>query len=743
MTNNQDQISRTLEPVKGESSHVPDDMAPLMPFPTSYVLDKDQENELISHLMTRLDELEAETGRNVCSGRNFWDNADSNGFDPKGIESASSSWMGRRLRYEMTFNNDVSWRPGTVGGVFTEYNLVVPVSRRITRQMVARAVNYYFGTSPWFSIYPVGRLDKSKADKGDRFMRHIMDKSNLQRTMEQAVERAFILGECVVKTSWEQRETVYETTATVLVDAAGNDILDAFSDYIEIGDEWVQDSAVDPTTGQPIMSDLILLKRDGKTPQPAEIIWQEKKITRMMSHYKGPESKPIHYMDFLAPLTSPTIQDADCCVHLYDMDLMALADRFKKSAASKETTGERVEATRKATELLRRLSTGSSETSGQNNGAFDQSMKGEFSRKTIPTIKVAEFNVTYDIDGRGLRNITFILDRESRTPIFYDYDANLTADGLRPYSCVRVNEIPGRWTGLGAMEMFDPSQQIVDFLINKKALAASKAGRIDFGKPHNTLQGRSNPDFELSYGGHYTPIGDKTAKDCFESIYLENNVGDDLMTMVEFFMQLMMNESGISSANDNNTIGLDMVKTATGVKNIEKSGQELFSLFLGHLQPGITDCLSKMIKLAFSRINDLPVYQYFEEGESMIDPLTGQIIEGEGVGSMVEISQGDISQAETDVQVLLTKYKGEQTVASNTAAIDLALRFFDPMMTIEMQQRLAPLFAGTMKEYQVPNADQMMRPLAQPMQGNAPPGASPAEAASVVKPKPRKGETNL
>lgn len=743
MTNNQDQISRTLEPVKGEAQHVTDDSAPLMPFPTSYVLNRDQESELINHLMKRFEELEAETGRNVCAGRNYWDNADSNGFDPKGIENAASSWMGKRLRYEMTFNNDVSWRPGTVGGVFTEYNLVVPVSRRITRQMIARAVNYYFGTSPWFSIYPVGRIDKMNADKGDRFMRHIMDNSSLQRSLEQAVERAFILGECVMKTSWEQRESVYETTAVVLVDAMGKDILDAAGDYIEEGDEWVQDSVEDPATGEIIMSPLILLKRDGKTPQPMEVIWQEKRITRMMSHYKGPEANPIHYMDFMAPLTAPTIQAADCSVHLYDMDLMTLADRFKKSAAARATPEERVEATRKATELLRRLSTGMGQDSGQNNSVFDDSSKKDSSKITIPTIKVAEFNVTYDIDGRGLRNITFIMDRESRTPIFYDYDANLTADGLRPYSCIRVNEIPGRWTGLGAMEMFDPSQQIVDFLINKKALAASKAGRIDFGKPHNTLEGRANPNFEMSYGGYYTPTGTNTAKDCFESIYLENNVGDDLMAMVEFFMQLMMNESGISSANDNNTIGLDMVKTATGVKNIEKSGQELFSLFLGHLMPGITDCLSKMVNLTFSRMDDLPVYQYFEEGEATQDPVTGEIITGEGVGSFVEISAGDISQLETNVQILLTKYKGEQTVASNTAAIELALRYFDPMMTPEIQQRLAPLFAGTLKEYQVPNADQMMKPVAQPLMGSAGNAMTPAASAEVVKPKPRESEANL
>ena len=743
MTTTQDQVSRVLEPVPGEEQTHDDGISPLMVFPTSYVLDRDQEEELVNHLMKRLEEMEDETGRNVCSSGKFLD-VNFTGADPKGVHAASASWMGKRLRYEMTFNNDVSWRPDVLRGVFIEYNLVVPISRRITRQMIARAVNYYFGTSPWFSLYPVGRIDKNRADKGDRFMRHTMDKSNLQRGMEQSVERAFIIGESVMKTSWEQRESFYETTATVLVDPEGKDILDVNGDYIFEDDLWIQDGVEDPATGELVISELVVLKRDGQTPQPMEMIWQEKKITRVMSHYKGPEAKPIYYMDFLCPLEAPTIQEADCVVHLYDMDLMTLADRFKKSAQARATPEERVDATRKATELLRRLSTGDYDSSsGQNSEAVDKSGRSGMRSQSLPKIKVAEFNVTYDIDGRGLRNVTVILDRQSRTPIFYDYDANITADGLRPYSCVRVNEITGRWYGLGAMEMFDPSQQIVDFLINKHALAMSKAGRMDFGKPHNTMEGRSNPNFELNYGGYYTPIGNNKAADCFESIYLENTTSADLMSLVEFFLQVMMNESGIMNANDGRVAGQESSKLATGIKNIEKSGQELFSLFLGHLQPGITDCLSKMVQIAFSRLEELPILQYFEQGESIQDPLTGEVIAGEGIGGILEISGRDVSQLEVDVQVLLTKYKGEQTVASNTAAIDLALKFFEPYMTPEIQQRLAPLFADTLKEYQVKDADSIMKPMAQPLLGNSSPGMQPAAAAEIVKPKPRQSAPNL
>lgn len=736
MKSSQDQVSRVLEPVPGEDLHYDDGASPLMPFPTSYVLDRDQEVELVEHAMTRLRELESEMGRDKCAGGNWWSGDGISASDPLGLEGPETTWMGKRLLFDKTFKNEVDWRPRLLGGIFAESNLVVPAARRICRQMIARAVNYFFGTAPWFSLYPVGSLDKTRADKGDRYTRWKMDRAKLQRTLEQGIERAFIVGEAVVKTAWAQREQIYKTTATVLVDAAGKDILGVDGDYILESDLWIQDGAEDPATGEMIVSDLVVLKRDGQTPQPLEMIWQTKLITRRITHYKGPEAKVIHFMDFLCPLDAPTIQEADCVVHLYDMPLMTLADQWKKSAAASATAEERVEATRKATELLRRLASGGGgQTSGQNSDAVDNATRASNREsRSQPLVKVAEFNLTYDIDGEGLRNIILIVDRDTSTPIFYDFDANITADGLRPYSCERVNEIPGRWYGMGAMEMMNPSQQIIDLWMNRKNKAVSGSGRMDFAKPHNTVEGRANPNFDLNYGGYYTPVGNNTAKDCFESIYLEDNIGDKLMELIEFVMQLMMNESGIANANDGNVTGMDSTKLATGIRNIEKSGQELFSLFLGHLEPGITDCLGKMVKLTFSRLDEIEVFRYFEEGEAG----------GEGAEGMREINPGDISQLEIDVQILMTRSRGEQILESSLRAWETVEKYFDPTKGPEFQDRVAPMAIDILKALQIQNAKDIIRPLTMPMPGMAPVGMpDPAGMVQAVAPKPRQSAPNL
>lgn len=736
--NSQDQVARALEPIQEEEHHNTDPDAPLMVFPTSYVLTREQEQELVEHAMKRLNDLEQETGRDRCGVDGWWKADGLQVSNPLGTGGPEATWMGKRLLYDKTFKNEMDWRPRLLGGIFAESNLVVPAARRICRQMIARSVNYFFGTTPWFAIYPVGSMDRTRADKADRYVRWKMDRAKLQRTLEQGIERAFIVGEAVVKTAWAQREQIYKTPATVLVDEQGADILGADGDYILESDLWIQDGVEDPLTGEMVMSDLIVLKRDGVTPKPAALIWQQKLVTRRITHYKGPEAKVVHFMDFLCPLEAPSIQDADCVVHLYDKPLMELADQWKKSAAASETAEERVEATRKASDLLRRLTTGTGSnenSSGQNSDAVDSATTaGGREARSQPNIKIAEFNLTYDIDGEGLRNITLIVDRESRTPIFYDYDANITADGLRPYSCERVNEIPGRWYGMGAMEMMNPSQQIIDLWMNRKNKSVSSTARVDFWKPENTLEGQANPNLRLNWGGTYTPKGTAKVEDILQSVYLEDNIGDKLMELIEFVMQIMMNESGIANANDGNVAGMDSTKLATGIRNIEKSGQELFSLFLGHLEPGIADALNKMTKLVFSRLDEIEVYRYFEEGEAG----------GEGAQEIVEINPGDISLMEIDVQILLTRFRGEQILESSLRAWETVEKYFDPTKGPEFQERVAPMAIDILKALQVQNAKDIIRPLTMPM-----PGASPVampnaqQAAQAVAPRPRQAAPNL
>ena len=733
----EDQVERLIRPLDGEVVTADDGLCPRMPFPTGYQLTREREDELVSHAMTRLEQLERETGRDVCGGE-WWgrDAVSMYSDEMEGVNKASRSWMGKRQLYDLTYKNEVDFRARLMEGIFASSNLVVPAARRICRQMIARAVNYFFGTDPWFAIYPVGKLDKERADKADRYTRWKMDAAKLKRTGEMGIERAFIQGEAVVKSSWANRSQIYKTKAEVLVDEGGLDILGTDGDYIMADDLWVSPMLEDPQTGEQVPSGMIVLKRDGQTSKPEVMKFVEKTITRRIIHYKGPEAKVVHFLDFLCPLEAESIQEADCVVHLYDMPLMTLADQWNKSIEAGATAEARQNAMRRSIELLRDLAAGTGQTkSGQNSDAVDNATKnGRFGEKTAPMVEIAEFHLRYDCDGDGiLEDVMLVLDRKSRVPIFYDYEANVTPDGLRPFSVVRVNEVPGRWYGIGAMEMFNSSQQIIDLMVNRWNFGNSKAARVDFWNPHNTLEGRANSALELNWGGTYTPAPGKSAKDCLESVYLENNTGNQLQAMSEFFMQLMTNESGVSNANDGNIAGMDTTKLATGIRNIEKSGQELFSLHLGHIEPGVSEMLNKMVKIMFSRLDKEEVYRYFEEGEG-----------GEGGGEIREINAGDIANIEIDTRILLTRYRGEQLLESSIRAWEITEKYFDPTKSPEFQERVAPLAIDILKALQIQNAKDIIRPLTQPMPGAGPVRMPNADKmAGAVQPQPRQGAPNL
>ena len=692
---------------------------------------------MINHAMKRLETLESELGRDIAGAGDWWMN-DTTGTseyrDPEGGLPTERTFMGKRRLYDLVSQNNVEHRAYIQGGIFAESNLVVPLARKIARQMTARAVNYYFGTDPWFSVYPVGENDRDRAGKADRYVRWKLDQAKLKRTEEQGIERSFNLGEAVVKTSWADRSEYYQSDAIVLVDEDGNDILGVDGDFIFETDQWVPQILEDPETGEVVESGVIVLKRDGETPLPENLIWQQKLITRKITHYRGPEAKIVHFLDFLCPLDAETVQTSDCCVHLYDMPVMDLADQWKKAVQDGTNAEGQKDETMKAISLIEELSHASSEPkSGQNTTDNNMGSGSAFNRseRTEPVAEIAEFYLRYDANGDGLlEDVILVIDKKTRTPIFYDYVANVTEDGTRPFSVIRVNEVPGRWYGIGAIEMFESSQQIVDLLINRWNFSQTKSARVDFWRPENTLEGRANPSLTLNWGGSYTPLPGKTAKDCLESVYLENNTKDNIKELAEFFMQLMVNESGVSNANDSNVAGLQSTKLATGIRNIEKSGQELFSLFLGHLEPGISESLNKMVRLIFARLDELEVSRFFEDKEG-----------GEGSAEIIRIDPGEIADMEVDVRVLLTRYRGEQILESSIRASDIVDRYY--AQPYEIQIMTAKMYQDMLKALQISNADEII----QPMQIGLPPtsGGMPdaSQVAKTARPRERKSEPNF
>jgi hypothetical protein len=736
--------SEASEPWEGRAQHgemgedggeeqSPEDSSPRVPFTSSLRLTREQEDALVQWSLTRLTELEDELGRTE----------EGNATDAAGTNTTKErKFLSKRKLYEMAYHNRMEWRPAVLGGIFAETNLTVPIVRRVVRQMIARANNYFFGTDPWLSAYPVGQSDKALADKVDRYTRHKLDAAKTKEAEQQAVEIAFVRGECVVKTSYRRKEQIYKKDTKVLVDpTTAQPILDATGDFIEETDLFIpqMDMQVDPTTGtiatdsatgQPVGAPTgqMVLKRDGQTLLPPEPVFARQLITRRLVQYDGPESAPVYYRDFLCPLSAASVQESDAVAHLYDMPVGTLADMYRRRGVfSPPAKGGDVESTRKAIALLRRLST----ESGEAKAARDQGREelGEADtapeRKTTSTAEIAEFWCRRDVDDDGIEEeILLVVDRRNAAPIFYDYTANVTTDGERPFDVVRPAVIDGRWHGMGCFEMFESSQEIIDLLINRWNLSQSAAGRVDFWSPQNTVEGDRDTNLPLNWGKTYTPKAGKTAADCLETVYLRDIKFEALQSMFEFFLQMVMNESGVQHANDANMVGLDSAKLATGIRNIEKSGQEMFALYLSHLEPGLTSIARRAMAFLFQHFNEAEVFTFFE-GE---------------VSQIIEIRPEDVQDLPLDIQLLLTRYRGEQVLASSGQAANLVVQFYS--YPPHVQERVAPMYRDMLKVLGIPNADEIIIPTPMPL--GAPPGPIPeANPAATAPPNPEQSPANL
>jgi hypothetical protein len=165
------------------------------------------------------------------------------------------------------------------------------------------------------------------------------------------------------------------------------------------------------------------------------------------------------------------------------------------------------------------------------------------------------------------------------------------------------------------------------------------------------------------------------------------------------------------------------MKLATGIRNIEKGGQELFAPIISHLEPGLAEATAALLLLLCRNLDGVEVFQYFE-GEVKIE----------------EIAASEVHGLDFIVEMQLTRYKNEQELQQALAALGIVDRFYSEVP--EKQTLLLPIYRNILKLFGIDHADSIL----QPGFYFPPPGAGvdPGAAAAAVAPSPTgKSEPNL
>lgn len=685
----------------------PDGEEPLVPFQTQLKLTKSQEKLMIDYAFQRLADMGNESGRDQTLQPTWWANL---APAPNQISAAqgflqASTFLGKRSRFDATFYNDVSWRPWTMGvdNIFMSSNIAVPIVRRVCRQMIARAIQAFFGGSDWFSVDPTpgtgNTVDEARAVRIENFCRYKLAESDSKDDKEAAISIAMILGECAVKTSYVVRDQIFDTEAVVLHDIDGQPIRDTKGDTItQDDDQWVdaQDGA-----------GTLVLAKDGVTRKPDALIWNNVPLNRRQVLFEGARSEPIYYKDFLCPLTAKNVQVADCVCHLYDKVVAEFVDLVVKRGMVDDTTAERKAVAQKMLALVQKLESNTAAPKSAENQAIrpneNYTPVPSNADSSGPVAEFAEFYMWFDANNDGIaENIMLICDRVSQAPIYYDHVANVTTDGLRPIEIIRINPVQGRWYGQGIMELFESYQTIIDLLVNRWNFSQSRSGRVDFWTPTNTLEGDRDPSLKMGWGGTYTKKAGVKAEDILEVVYLNDIKFDQIQKMIQFFIQLLMNESGVSTANDDQAAGMQSSKLATGIMEVQKSGDELFRPIVSDLESGMTRLLNREVDVTLANINPEEAFTYLKGDTQGIDKITPD----------------DVRGLKMRCTISLTTHKNQQTLQQCAQAAALVEKFY--LLPPDVQARVAPFYRDQLRALSPKsNPDDVIVPM--PPKNEAPP----------------------
>jgi hypothetical protein len=698
--------------------------APLVPFQTDLKLTREQEKKMIEHAFRRKGELERESGRDQTIAANWWNAlgqaSGSTALASQGLQPAET-FLGKRSRFDATFANDVTWRPYVFGpnNIFWSSNIPVPVVRRVCRQMIARAKNKFFGMTPWFSVSPSPvpeydpQNDAERADRIEKFCRFKLgeSQSNSEASSGRAISRALILGECPVKTSYTVRDQIFETTMVVLHDVDGLPVRAGDGNYITPDDKWVD---AQDGMGTIVLKRTLGLGPDQWTVQPVAPLWDKITAPKRMVLFEGTESEPIFYKDFLCPLTAKDEQTADTIIHLYDKDVSSFVDLVVKRGLVDDTAEDRLDAAHKMLGLIRKLSDNSAmPKSAQNaqNRPNENFMSGPSVENGGPVSEFCEFYLHYDVNGDGItESVMLICDKQSQAPIYYDYVANVTTDGLRPIKVVRVNPVEGRWYGVGIMELFESYGTIVDLLVNRWNFSQSRSGRVDFWRPTNTQEGDRNPNLVMNYGQSYTLKAGVSAEETLVSVYLNDIKFSEIQTMFQFFLQLLYNESGVTTANDGEAAGASSSELATGLIQNQESGDELFLPTLADLRPGLQAILDREVSVTLANMNPIEVFTYLEGSTEGIDKLTPDEVRG----------------LQFKTKISLTTGNDQKKIQMSGAASSLVEKFY--MLSPEVQVKVAPFYREQVRAL-CPQRD--VNSVIEPVQPTSPQAEPPRKSISV------------
>jgi hypothetical protein len=396
-------------------------------------------------------------------------------------------------------------------------------------------------------------------------------------------------------------------------------------------------------------------------------------LPQKIVHKDGLEAGGISCEDFIFPIDAPSLDKADIMVHVYDDTLDAL-----QHAWGDKTHNERFQFS--ATGPL-----------SQASQPVAQQGEQEARNHRRDMVNVHEVYIRCDADEDGRDEWIFlVLDFRTRESIYEEYLGNL---GMKqpPFVLIRgVESVPGRAYGNGVYKMFDHKSLFIDLQFNRVALKASKTGSITFVHKDGTEESKAGIELVVGDKKSYViPANSVYGKDKPPVFRVNlNEVDEYAMNLLQTMIQTGMLEFGIVSAADGSETDLNASGTATGVRNIERTGNLLHRT--------TEELMAKDIEGALRIATDIVLEN--------LEPETGAFNRQQA--ALVRLNRDEIRLLPRDIRLLLTKIRSEEGMAASAQVVQLLDAYYSRPKW--MRKKVRPEYIAQLKMLDVQDADERL-----------------------------------
>lgn len=645
--------------------------------------------------------------------------------------AAAGTWAYERQLARVMYNGNMEMRRA-FGPLFLESNWSLNVAERIIRMLAAQHSGDLVGSDPFCAVMPEEVDDPDDDQLSKQIEKKIQDQianCDCRSILAESIRVALTEGERPLKVTWDVDQTGFVGDATVMVDmlpsqqegqespqeemteqppasetqpadempisaAKVDPIKTATGQYIFPKDDWLRfyvdedgNSLGVFKPGEPppdgVSGIQIRLKKEPSFILTGTPVYKlVKNLKQTLTHHRGLKVAGLFCEDFIYPIKVPSLQDPQCDItaHCYDEPLDSIEARYR--AAGYREKYLTVRATGEMSQQNQPI---------RENGEY---VYNNDSRKMV-NVHETYYRCRVNEDDENESWLFIVIDYVTRVPIYAEYLGNMKMK-RPPFVLLRgVQSEPGRAYGAGVYKMFFDKNLAIDVWFNRAALKSSKNSSLTF---------QHEDGWKAEYVGQKLVIGGTeiykipaTAQDQYgpnhPPVFRVNmaEMSDQEYKLMDKLIQDGDLSFGVVNAAplESKTLGGGEGGTATAVRNIERTGNIL--------QRSTEELMATDLENLLDLIADTVLEN--------LDPETVEWIPAEN--RLATLNRDEIRNLDRDARILMTKAKGEESLATNQQAAQLVEAYYEKPKWL--QKDIRQFYVDQLKALFIADADQKLK----------------------------------